>query len=319
VGKIIEIPKFPARRELPKWEPKFAKERAARDKKKKEMRMRAFRDKGTPRTGTGWSTAVDSCEIPETRTEEWQELEFVGKVTVRCAWADRHALIMDIRENGNWPDKFNCIFQSASIKPFMEAVPTDSTNEMYEWNTAEVSLTYSTNMEEARYTETIEPNVEFRISNYGDFHWGSSASNRVNLDQKEAPGVQIRGTAYTVQVFNDPLFEAYGYSIEAGTVNVDNVTLTRLGAYTPGQMLLLPAPITIKRWQVDDATPESSRPIVYDYTLKYAIKENTGGWNAYYRVKTDSYEPMYRNIDNSEYDPYLTSAIENFLPAELHS
>jgi hypothetical protein len=201
----------------------------------------------------------------------------------------------------------DAMFASAEIVPVTEQVGTmaDSDGQALDYLTALVTLKYSTTQFERFVVESLEPNVQFQVLDNMKFWWKNSDDTLEQLAKQESPGEQIRGLAYVVRfnnIFQPPLdpgtFDIQKYLALIGQVNSAAFPIKMLRkTYQPEQVLLLPSPVSyFEMPQSDEAHAETLATHKWDYTLKYSIKENIHGWNAYKRRSSDTFEQIYKKV-----------------------
>jgi hypothetical protein len=273
-----------------------------------------------------WSDTVSACEEHDTRSEEWGDKSFEASVVVRVATDERFALIESIR-NGqrSWPWMSDAMFAGASMKPFAEKAEALEGDEALDYPTTLVTLKYSTTQFERFVLESIEPTVQFQVLDYRKFWWKNDDDTYTQLIEKESPGEQIRGLSYTVR-FNNIFaenFDVVEYQDLIGKVNADDQAIKMLNqTFTKGQLLLLSSPLNyLEMPQSDEDYAANDAKHKWEYVLKYGIKNNVDGWNAYLRKSTQEYEKIYTTDDTTgapyEYKNFAEGDITSLLPAFL--
>jgi len=226
-----------------------------------------------------------------------------ASVTLRCAYADRHALVANIVGNRRpWPKGSPGpvpLASTASIVPVMTP-GLASGDELIVYGESLVTINYNTKIVD-QFSESIEPTSEFLTLDHRWFRWspysgpigiqvgtGSGADTIVFTDydpprEEEAPGRQMRGINFVRTDFNQVTVpqEIVDYT---GCVNSDTVTWSLLGLTSdPETLLYLPPSITTK--------VDSSNTRKFDITKKFNYNPN--GFNKYFRAATGNFQYIY--------------------------
>lgn len=246
---------------------------------------------------TTWSPSVVSAEMAGTMTENYDDNQGLMKASVqlKCAYADRHALVASIcGARLPWPKGAAGVVplaQTAQIVPFLE--PGVATlDELIQYGSALVTINYSTEIVELA-SESIEPYAEFQTLDHRWFWWGpagvagSGSSATIIPDplrEEEAPGRLNRGINYVrtdIDVagpLSSSLTDLVGY------VNSDPVTWSLLG-FTSAPETLLYSPPQIN-YKIDSTN-------VIKFTVVKKFTYNPNGFNTYFRGKTGAWSPIY--------------------------
>ena len=226
-----------------------------------------------------------------------------ASVTLRCAWANRHALVADVLSgtkqwpHGSWTQP--PVGVSASIKP--EKDKGTASGQSIDSSTALVTVKYSTKIKDL-INETLEPNAEFLLQDYKRFRWGSATGDP--LLEGEAPGKLFRGLniVRTIYYWAPPLpislLEVIGH------VNYSSYTSAQLGLTFPPETLLYQPP------QLERVV-KSDGSVAITATLKFSYKPDT--WNKYWRGKSQQYEEIFDVNGATAFKSYQPGDFSAFL------
>ncbi len=256
-----------------------------------------------------YSPAVTCHEMEGSRSETF-ESAFKGSASVilKCAWADRMALIEDIVGlRRAHPDYVGLRAKSASPKGF--GTPFGDGQTMY-YSHALVTVSYETlspnedeDGDEEVLDERLEPNAEFMLLPHQYFQWGEFPSNE-DLKAEEAPGLLVRSATLcrnwkrVVGPLPTELVDLIG------CVNDSPYYSVALNQTFPTETLLYVPPVlsrTIRRDAVD----------AWNIDMKFMFRKET--WNKYFRAQTATWEYIRFKADESIYRSYSVADISGLL------
>lgn len=242
-----------------------------------------------------YSSVIPCAEEADTQTETYNsETGAECSVVLRCAFADRHALVEDIVGGRmGWPHgtyvKPPQAF-SASIKPASSQAGL-TVSQSIEVPDALVTVNYSSKIEDL-VSDSLEPSTEFLTQQFELFCWGSATGDP--LVEAEAPGRLVRGFNLVRKLLRvDPPLPAVLLDGPGG-INDAAYTSTLLGLTFPVETLLFGNP-SIERTIKTDGSATTN------ITLKFTYKKQ--GWNKYWRAKTQTFDSMFVR-DGAEYKSY---------------
>ncbi len=216
-----------------------------------------------------------------------------ASVTLRCAWADRHALVQDLLANQRpWPNGTAVnppLAQRAAIKTFDTAYTVVGQSIIY--NTAIVEVNYGY---EARdlFSESLEPTADFVTLDHRFFRW--IAADGEPLKQGEAPGKLRRGLNFVRTLFNVSPPLSTQLLTAVGGVNNAPYASTSLGLTFPTETLLYTPPnITLT---VDTLGSDG-------YTIAMKFMYRPEEWNKFWHAKTQDYEEIFL-VGGVKYESY---------------
>ena len=256
---------------------------------------------------------VDCTEEFGTLSESFSE-KVQNSVTLRCAFADRWALVWDIfgfnRTNPHYPGRYP---SSASIVPDETQYTKNGQQIIYEQSL--VTIEYGSTNEDAGQTavaEAFEPAIE-AISTPVDVAWlNGERQNYSVLKWKDELDELLAGTpnvagripldfpmAYTYltfqwtrQIFRVPGPLSPSLITLAGSCNQSAITSSYIGLTFPKETLKYAPPI-IRKTTLSDGSSEG-----FNLTMSYAYRggqDNSGNditWNKYYRPAFDEWQEI---------------------------
>lgn len=268
-------------------------------------------------------SVINCCEEHVTQRETWSENEVAAQVVLHCDWSLRHALVADLMTGNTsggpreWPymtwasDPPRCI--SCSIAPLETTYTQDAQGMTYD--TAKVTVNYSTRAAEDLIAESLEPTAEFMTLDYRRFRWSGadgSASAEEDasgsgtqgdpLQEGEAPGKLIRGLNLVRKHFKVTSVPATSLTLP-GSVNHAAYTSSLLGLTFKKETLLF-SPPSLER------TVKTTGVEAWNVTVKFTYKPD--GWNKFWRAKTQRYERIH-NLDGTPYNNYPLKDFSTFL------
>lgn len=231
-----------------------------------------------------YSPAVTCYEEHGTASEDYSIKDAPSaSVKLRCAWADRYALVQDLlsyqRPWPYWPGlDYVPLANVCKIEPFPSAAVQNGQGMDYE--DALITVTYST-LAMDLVSEELEPTVEFMQLDHRQFCWG--APDGPPLTAQEAPGVQQRGmnlvrTRYLVVEIPPAVLLTYG------CCNASFYTSPILGLTFNPQTLLYMPPHTARTIRSDGTDG-------WTVTMKFVVKPQ--GWNVYWNAKLQEWSPIF--------------------------
>lgn len=250
-------------------------------------------------------SSVDACEELGSAQENYAEITGImtASVTLRCAWADRHALAQDVVGNKRqWP-KGGFVLplaHSAAIVPV--PTPGDPSQDGQEiiYGQALVTINYSSVVTDL-VSHSIEPTAEFITLDYRRFRWG--AADGLPLSEDEAPGYLLRGMNLVVTELEviPPLSATLLEKV--GKVNNAALSSSLLGlSFAEETLLYAPPSITMSR----NSLGQVKCQIVKKFTYK------PQGWNKYFKALTNSWESIYI-AGGAEYKSYEPTSLAGLL------
>lgn len=246
-------------------------------------------------------SAVACFEEFQTVSEEYAlGVGMSPSVTLRCAWADRHALAADLLGNkrpypqapGANPPQANRV----AIMPAPQQYAAVGQGIIYQ--EALVTVSYSHEIKDL-ISESIEPTAEFITQDYRKYRW--TDENGDPLLEAEAPGKLVRGLTLCRTMYEVPALPATLLT-ECGKVNGSPYTSSLLGLTFATETLLFTPPFTRRT-----ITTAGSDGFTVD--LKFMYKPET--WNKFWRSKTQQYEEIF-DIEKSPPAPHKNNPVGNF-------
>lgn len=242
--------------------------------------------------GTFYS-AVACAEEHGTATERFDGDAWVAGVQLRCAWADRYALIEDLLLNGQeWPhgtQPLKPIAVSASIAG--DKSKGVNADQIINYADAVVTVGYSSATDVDLISESLEPTAEFITLDFRKFKWG----NGDKLLEGETPGRLHIGLNYIRTRFHVGTPLPTTLLTHTGSTNDANVVSTLLGLTFVTETLLFQPPII-------NRTITAAGIQTVSLTMKWTYKGP--GWNTFWRADTNAYERL-KNLDGTDYNSYV--------------
>lgn len=264
-----------------------------------------------------WTDALPAAtEMAYTRKET---INFRGEneasVTLRCAWADRYTLAVDLI-NRLYPGGGGRLGASVSIAPVANGAYTVTNGEMI-YEQADVTVSYDVadagSLEEGThpgtggtvlYRESLEWTLEFTKLDHNDFTW-TDANGRV-LTAAEAPyrsdmGLALKRTVYGLAALSADLLTIPGKVNNAAYASVS------LGLTFPTGTLLFGKPVA-------ERTVNTNGDKRWNLTTSMAYKEKT--WNKFWRTDKagdDKYDEIYGKTAATVYKNFPSASFANFL------
>lgn len=228
-----------------------------------------------------WST-VPCVEEYNTRDEQYTENGFNAKVTLRCAYANRHALVQDMLfiSRPAWGGALIGAYPTtASIALAGEGQSADGLS--FTYSESLVTVTFSSAAEQQLISESLEPTAEFQVLDHTMFRWDSA--NGDLLDESEAPGRLIRGLNLVRTLYKVPSIPG---SVLGAVGGVNNTAYSSglLGLTFDAETLLYTPP-TMNRTITTTGTQG------WDITLKFRYQPE--GWNRFWRASKMQYQKIY--------------------------
>lgn len=243
-----------------------------------------------------WSVVDCAEEAGSIRENYTEDGGFNASVTLRCAWADRHALIADFYTNMPvWPYGSIIAYPiSASVVPasstWFESSGQIITN--YGDSSALVTVNFSSAAEQTLISESFEPSVEAQILNHHLFMWSSDGGP---LLEEEAPIRQVRGLTL-VRTLHKIASIPVAVATEVGKCNSAQYVSALLGITFPAETLL---------FQPKGANRTITTSGSQGWDLQMAFIYKPEGWNYFWRAKTQVWDEIkirssgtvYKNIE----------------------
>lgn len=227
-----------------------------------------------------WSSV--SCEEEAyTRQEQYTDKGFTASVGLRCAYADRHSLVADFFTNmPAWPfASIGAYPIGASITPMQQSAFDAASGVIGEYESALVTISFSSAAEQTLISESLEPTVEGQVLDHKLFKWSGDGKL---LEENEAPVRLVRGLNLVRTLYKVASIPAAVLSAQ-GCVNNANYTSTLLGLTFASETL-----------QFGGAFPQrtitTSGSQGWDVTLKFRYQKD--GWNKFYRAESQQYEQI---------------------------
>lgn len=250
---------------------------------------------------TTYSPAVTCYEEHGSVSESFKLGEWTAEVTLRVAWNLRYALVNDLLSNKRpFPHGSYSVLpqaHAAVITPFPGAGATSGQGLDYE--DALVKVSYSSKAKDL-ISEELEPTVQFRKEDYKRFRWGAADGDP--LVEAEAPGTLVRGlnivrTYYQLTTIHTDFLTLIG------SCNNAIYSSVLLGLTFAAETLLYHPPVVSRT--ITTAGSDG-------YTLKAKYTYKAGGWNHYWRQKTQSFEQIY-DVNGDVYESYPPADFSNIL------
>lgn len=253
-----------------------------------------------------WSNTISCHEVVGTVVERYDDARgyMTASVTLRCAWADRHALVGEIvGERHAWikgSASVAPLAMTAAIEPVVSPGSPGTAQQEVVYSHANVTINYSTLIAD-NFTESLEPTAEFVKLPHYLFRWG--AGNGDPLREEEAPGklirrINLRRTELNIAVIPPATFTLVGHT------NSSPYSSPILGrTFGPETLLYAPPVATFKR--------DSAGVIKFDLTKNFTINED--GWNTYYRGFTGTYQKIHRAGVGTPHNSYPVSDLSPVL------
>lgn len=259
-----------------------------------------------------WLTGTPGIAEPE--AVAYTDGEDIGtgwtaQVTLRCPWADRHVLFLNIVQNNllwpYWPESLMRA-QGGTIKGVPGVSTAGSADHLNVYSQADIVMNFKRSIgspvpggsetnPEAIYFETITPNGEMLklppedTSEKADvlkkwvFRWGEAiGADKVTAD--EAPTRLAIGLDYVVRWSRLSSVPAIVLDM-IDHVNSGDVVSPSLGLTFPSETLLSQAPV-ISRTVTADTDSN-----FFDVEARWSYRRAT--WNKFWRVKTGTWEEMW--------------------------
>lgn len=219
-------------------------------------------------------SAVDCAEEHATVTEDMgRETGIAARVTLRCAFADRFALMADLIANNRvWPNggfTIPPLVQGASSQPFPAQYTTVGQVCVYDY--ALVTVNYSHKIVDV-FTESLEPTAEFVTVDHLKFAWG--AADGIPLLEAEAPGFLLKSCNLVRTLYNLPSLPANLLDL-IGKSNDADYTSALLGLTFPEETLLFQPAMPTRTFTTTGTT---------GWTLQLKFSYKPQGWNKFWRA-----------------------------------
>lgn len=272
-------------------------------------------------------TPAEPIAVAQTESETPTE----GKVTLRCPWADRHAVVENIFASSlvwpYWPES-NWLPKSFTIKPAPNIRTVAGVAEMNTYVLADIELTFgppgssSGNYPsygspggesdiEVLYYETYQPSGEMvklppALPGKWQFRWGEIKSNSDPLTNEEAPTRLIVGLDYILrwvglEVVPDAFFDAVDH------VN-SNIITTSAGKTFAAETLLCQSPVISRT-----VTTSASEPL-WEVEARYSYRKD--GWNKFWSPQHAAFREIYlfKPFDEATGEVYKNFPLYDFTP-----
>lgn len=246
-----------------------------------------------------------------------------GKVTLRCPWADRHAVIESVFGDSQlvwpyWPET-GWIPLTFSIKGTPGVRTGVEVGAMNSYHTADIELTFGSpegssgtsapsygspgggSDIEVLYYETFQPNGEMlklppRLEGKWLFRWQPSKTLGEEVTAEEAPTRLIIGIDYVIrwvglETVPDAFFDAPDH------VNSANVE-TSVGRTFGPETLLCQSPVITRTVTTQAAAP------LWEVEARFSYRKD--GWNKFWSPQHAAFRTMYR------FEPFNEHAGEEY-------
>ena len=248
-------------------------------------------------------STVACAEEHDAQSENWNLDSASARVTLRCAWDDRHDLVQDILGNQRvWPhDGSGLLYPtSATVEPWPSIY--SSSGQECTYLDALVTVSYGTEVEDL-ISESLEPTTEFMKLDYRRFRWG--AVNGDPLLKNEAPGKLYKGLNLIRTIYDVASPLPTTLLTLPGAVNDADYVSSLLGLTFPEETLLFTPPKMDR--SITTAGAEG-------WTLQLKFVYKAAGWNKFWREKTEDWEDMYLiNGGGAAYKNYPLEDFSDFL------
>lgn len=247
-----------------------------------------------------WST-VECVEENGTRSETYTSKDMACEVTLRVSSANKHDLILDLMNNGVWPDP--ALTQPPAVKqcvatPDLTISVPGTTAQSFEYSEYLVKVSYSYDESFDVVAETLEPDAEFTRLDHTFFRWKATGAP---LSPGEAPGVLTPKLKLTRQFFNRTSVPAE--LLLAGHVHNANYTSPTFGITFPAHsLMMIPQPVATKRSTTGGG--------YFDYGCSFLYNANL--WNKYFKVDTGTYDSIVLP-NGSDFLPHTPSNLSALL------
>lgn len=242
-----------------------------------------------------FSESVSCCEEHATRREDY-DVENGAKrsVTLRCAWADRDALVNDILGNLRlFPGTSGSgapVALRASVVPAPDSATTEPGGQVLAYQDALVTIQYDrlniTGRELGEDTilvsESLEPSIQYSKLDHKMFRWGGV--REFPLRENEAPGRPLYSMSLTRTHYKVPAPLPTELLTCIGQCNSSSYYSALLGLTFPEETLLFqPAGLT------RNVTSEG----VEAFNVKMRFMFKPEGWNRFWCALTNQYEQIF--------------------------
>ena len=231
-----------------------------------------------------------------------------GKVTLRCAWEDRHDIVENIFLNElvwpYWPES-QWLPKTFSIKPAPQIrTVAGASAEMNTYLLADIEITFGAGNQEfgapstgapgggsdieVVYYETYRPSGEMlklppALAGKWQFRWGAIKTNSDPLTNEEAPTRLIIGLDYVIRwVGLEEVPEAFFDSVDH--VNSNEITTSAGKTFDP-ETLLCQSP-EISR----TVTTAAAEPL-WDVEARFSYRKD--GWNKFWSPQHAAFREIY--------------------------
>ena len=249
-----------------------------------------------------WPSTVNFAELHGFPQSRWQLGVFTATRKLICPWSDRVQLLMDI--GGSWDglsypypegpvdgNGYSTAFAySATSLPFPaeerqdEALSASQQQSLAEYDKAVITLLYSNRLmqydhgSDTFYTEKFAPVALHEAIDNRELHWVNGNGPLV----KPAPGIIHYGWEYTLTLHWQTDFPPNVGSL-IGSVN-ENPVFTYSGPSYAAETLMYKPP-----------TVEHSATVgaLDKWEVTYRWTYHPWGWNEFWRVETNDFEPIF--------------------------
>jgi hypothetical protein len=248
-------------------------------------------------------SVVSCAEEHATYNEGWAEDGLDCQATLRCDWANRHALVADILGTPRpWPyGGFVAppYARSASVVP--DETSAAQNGQGFTYTDALVTVNYTSDQEVDLISESLEPVAEFITLDYKRFRWDSA--NGEPLIEGEAPGKLVKTLKLVRTHYKlEPPIPVTLLSL-VGSVNHVQYNSALLGLSFAAETLLYGAPNLTR-------TITTAGAKAWDLTLTFTYRPTL--WNKFWRAKTELYERIY-HVYGGLYYMYPLNDFSDFL------
>lgn len=213
-----------------------------------------------------------------------------ARVTLQCAFADRHALVADLLLNRRpWPyysAPFLPLATTCQIHNLETSYTTDATQQLAYYQTSEVTVNYTSKFQDL-YAEEIEPTSEYQSVDNTLFRWADGTA----LSDNTQVGFLRRGLILSKTFFDvlDPLPQEFIDYV--GFVNSDTIINSMGFTFTPETLLYCPPHLS--RTVRFDSTNAWKLTVRFVYKKPLPSNDTYPGWNTFWNAGNELHERIY--------------------------
>lgn len=213
--------------------------------------------------------------------------DWTAQVTLQTPWAKRYDLVFDILSNQRkWPGGSHSLKPRAAnalIQPLASSATTDGQGMVYQDALVTVYYMVPNDAEGTNLiAEEIEPATEFIVVDHKRLRWG--AANGDPILEREAPGRISRSVRFKRTYYQRPTVHLDYLSLP-GTCNQASVTSLLTGLTFAAETMMYEDPAISRTIKTDGSG--------LAFTLMTSFIFRPGGWNKYWRQKTNTFEEQF--------------------------